>query len=397
MDKTKRPIRGLWGALLGTAVAGAMLAACGGGGGGGVTAGAAASAYAVGPIRGFGSIIVNGVRFDDSRAQIEDDEGRGRGRDDLRLGAMVEVESGKIDDSTGRASADRIRIGSELVGVVDSVSGSSFVMLGQTVDVRPETVLDDSLALGAAGLPALQGKVVEVHAIFDAGSGHYVATRIEAEDGVLLFKIRGAISALDTTAKTFQIGTAVINYASVPGADVPANLANGQVLRVKVKPQQENGQWIATSLRKGERKVDDHDDARLVGQVTAFRSATDFDVNGVKVDASRARIDDGPVTADSRVEVRGRASDGSIVAERVKVVSASADMVRGVELHGAIGSLDKTAKTFVLRGVTVSYAGTVTYERGTEAQLADNQNVEVKGALSADGKTLNAVLIRFED
>ncbi|TXC65340.1 hypothetical protein FSC37_02120 [Piscinibacter aquaticus] len=131
--------------------------------------------------------------------------------------------------------------------------------------------------------------------------------------------------------------------------------------------------------------------------MTAFRSATDFDVNGVKVDASRARIDDGPVTADSRVEVRGRASDGSIVAERVKVVSASDDMVRGVELHGAIGSLDKTAKTFVLRGVTVSYAGTVTYERGTEAQLADNQNVEVKGALSADGKTLNAVLIRFED
>ncbi|TXC65339.1 hypothetical protein FSC37_02115 [Piscinibacter aquaticus] len=115
-----------------------------------MTAGAAASAYAVGPIRGFGSIIVNGVRFDDSRAQIEDDEGRGRGRDDLRLGAMVEVESGKIDDSTGRASADRIRIGSELVGVVDSVSGSSFAMLGQTVDVRPETVLDDSLALGAA-------------------------------------------------------------------------------------------------------------------------------------------------------------------------------------------------------------------------------------------------------
>lgn len=395
MDKTTRPVRGLWGAALTALVAGAVLAACGGGGGGGSTA--SASGYAVGPIRGFGSIIVNGVRFDDSAAHIEDDDGQSRGSDDLRLGSMVEIESGKIDDSTGRARANTIRFGSELIGRVESVNGSSFVVLGQTVDVTPETVFDDSLSLGSAGLAALTGLVVEVHAQFDAGTGHYVATRIEAEANALAFKIRGAISALDAPAKTFQIGSAVINYGVVASADLPANLANGQVLRVKVKPQQENGQWIAVSVRRGERKVDDHDDGRLVGQVTGFRSATDFDVNGVKVDASNARVDNGPVKADSRVEVRGQVRDGTLLAERVKVLDGSDDMLRGVELHGTIGSLNKDAKTFVVRGVTVSYAGTVTYERGSEAQLADNQAVDVKGALSTDGTTLAATLIRFED
>jgi hypothetical protein len=386
----------MWSAALAALVAGVVLAACGGGGGS--TAGATgASAFAVGPIRGFGSIIVNGVRFDDSGAHIEDDEGNGRGSDDLRLGSMVEIESGRIDDSTGRAKASTIRIGSELIGQVESVSGSSFVMLGQTVDVTADTVFDDSLALGSAGLAGLQGLVVEVHAQFDAGTGHYVATRIEAERAALEFKIRGAISALDKDAKTFQIGTAVINYAAVTNADLPANLANGQVLRVKVKPQPENGQWIATSVRNGERRVDDHDDGRLVGQVTGFRSATDFDVNGVKVDASNASIDKGPVTAQSRVEVRGRVREGTLAAERVKVLDGSDDMIRGVELHGSIGNLNRETRTFVVRGVTVSFAGAVTYERGSEAQLADNQPVEVKGALASDGKTLNATLIRFED
>lgn len=373
-----------------------LVAACGGGGGGGV-AGVAATAYTAGPIRGFGSIIVNGVRFDDSGAEIEMEDERSGGLDDLKLGSMVEVESEQIDDSTGRAKASKIRVGSELKGIVESVSGSSFVMLGQTVDVTPDTVLDDSLNLGAAGVAALQGRLVEVHAQFDAASGHHVATRVEAEDAADMFKIRGVVSQLDSTAKTFRIGDAVISYASLAAADLPANLADGQLVRVKVKPQQENGQWIATAVRSGERRLDDHDDARLVGQVSGFRSASDFDVNGVRVDASRARIDDGPVQAGSRVEVRGRSQQGVLVAERVKVLDASDDVVRGIELHGTIGSLDRGAKTFVLRGVTVSYAGTVLYERGSEAGLADNQPVEVKGVLTSDGITLAATVIRFED
>ena len=49
-----------------------LIAACGGGGGG-LTADSA-TAYAAGPITGFGSIIVNGIRFDDSSASVLDDD-----------------------------------------------------------------------------------------------------------------------------------------------------------------------------------------------------------------------------------------------------------------------------------------------------------------------------------
>jgi hypothetical protein len=67
------------------------------------------------------------------------------------------------------------------------------------------------------------------------------------------------------------------------------------------------------------------------------------------------------------------------------------------ELHGPIANLDTQAKTFVVRGVTVHYDSTTTMFRdGVEADLANGKAVEVKGTLSADGTSVQALLIEFE-
>lgn len=375
-------------------LAATLMAACGGGGGGGSTDGTA-TAFAAGPISGFGSVIVNGVRFDDSSASILDDDGARGSRDDLKLGTMVEIESGRIDDSTGRATAQRIHFGSEIVGPVTSVGASSFEVMGQTVEVRPETVFDDSLAGGMSALTV--GLVVEVHALFDATSGHYIATRIEDKANALTFKLRGVVSDLDKTAKTFRIGTALINYTEVNPADLPALFENGLRVRVRVKTTQTAGAWVAVSIRAGVRKMDDHDDARLRGTVTAKTDETHFQVNGIAVDATNARIDNGPVNEGDRVEVRGAARDGTVMATRVKVLNDDDDEVRGIELHGTVSDLNPEAKTFMLRGVKVSYAGPVIFKDGSAAQLANGVALEVKGVLSADATTLTAVIIEFEN
>ena len=90
-------------------------------------------------------------------------------------------------------------------------------------------------------------------------------------------------------------------------------------------------------------------------------------------------------------------SDGDSVKTK-EVQTEKKDHDRGIELHGAISGLDATAKTFVLRSVTVSYASTVMYQGVVEADLAGPKaaKVEVKGPMSADGTTLNAMLIKFE-
>lgn len=377
----------------------AVLMACGGGGGDATGGTATAQSYTAGPVRGFGSIIVNGVRFDDSGVHPEDEDAADRGSSKaVRLGTMVQIDSAAVDDSTGRAQALRIRFGAEIVGPVASVDAAttSFVVLGQTVDVKPETVFDDSIPGGFSGLAA--GAVVEVHAQLDAATGHYVATRVEAEGGALFFKLRGVVAQLNTTAKTFQIGSAVISYANVADAALPTGFGDGLKVRVRLATTHATtGVWDAVTIASGVRKVDDRPDARLLGSVTAFTSATAFEVNGIPVDATNARIDNGPVTADSRVVVRGTATNGTIVATRVTVLRASDDAVRGVELHGTISAPDATTKSFTLRGVKVTWINATVFERGTSAGLVEGAKVEVKGALSADGSTLAAALIRFED
>jgi len=61
----------------------------------------------------------------------------------------------------------------------------------------------------------------------------------------------------------------------------------------------------------------------------------------------------------------------------------------------SLESLDATSMTFVLRGVTVSYSGAV-FSRGTQSDLANGSQVEVKGTLSVDGTTVQASSISFE-
>jgi Domain of unknown function (DUF5666) len=386
-----------------------VLAGCGGGGGGdGSPSGGSAdaqSAYAAGPITGFGSVILRGVRFDDSAARVADDDDIARSSGDLRLGMMVEIESAGItsDANGSHAKAREIRFGSAIVGPVFSVAadGSSLVVLGETVKVTPTTLIDDRLNGGLAALVP-NTSVVEVHAMLDVATGIYTATRIEPKTTAAFFKLRGPITGIDTVAHTFKIGsgTETISYDSIAAA-VPAGLANGLLVRVKLQTVKVGGQWVATLVAPAVRKVEDHDEAELEGTVTASTFATDkkFSVNGIAVDATNAAFPNGTegIVLGARVEVHGSAVGGVIIATRVSIETEQEREAEGFELHGAISAFDAAAKTFVLRGVTVSFGANVEFKKGTAADLANGKQVEVKGARSADGTTLVASRIGFEN
>ncbi|MFO0443223.1 MAG: hypothetical protein ACK50F_02970, partial [Betaproteobacteria bacterium] len=76
--------------------ASALLAACGGGGSNEPESPTAtASSFTDGVIAGFGSVIVGGVRFDDSKAAVTTEEGTALAAGALRLGMTVEVDVGR--------------------------------------------------------------------------------------------------------------------------------------------------------------------------------------------------------------------------------------------------------------------------------------------------------------
>lgn len=384
-----------------TLAATAVLVACGGGGGDTAptaTTPAAATSYSQGAITGFGSVFVGGVRFDDSTAAVADEDGNSRSSSDLKLGMMVEVDGGNIDRAAATALAVRIRWGSEIVGPVGTIdrAASTVRVLGQTVLVTTSTVFDSTLAGGLSALSA--GAVIEVHGILDPANARVVATRIEPRAGALAFKLRGVIAALDTTVKTFTINGQLISYAGLPSGNVPPGLTNGQVVRVLLQTTQVGGVWVATALRGGLRLPDARQDAHVEGVITGYTSATNFEISGLRVDAATASFPDGStgVVLGARVEVEGTVTNGVLVATKVEIEARRTPEQRPLELRGELGNLNTTAKTFALRGLTVWYGGTVEYQGGTEATLANGRRVEIKGVLSSDRTRLDARRIEFK-
>jgi hypothetical protein len=384
--------------LLGAASLGAAswLAACGGGGDG-ADGETAAENFTTGPITGFGSVIVGGIRFDDKLALIVDEDGNRATSDDLRLGCVIDIDAARIDRAEMRAVALRIALGGALVGPVNSIdaAATTFKLLGQTVLVTTSTVFADSITGGLAGVTV--GQVYEVHGLFDPANQRFVATRVEPAAGATEYRLRGLVAELNTTAKTFKIGSELINYAGVPNADVPSTLANGQLVRVRLQTTQVNGAWVATRLRHSVRTLEPRPEARIEGVITAFTSTESFEVNGIKVDATNAAFPDGKtgVVLGARVEVEGAIVNGVLVATEVSLRERRDPALRLLEFRGEMSRLDTNAKTFALRGLTMYYGGTVIYRNGTEASLANGKLVEVKGTISLDRTRIDARVIEF--
>jgi len=376
-----RFLRGLRATALCAALAAAVAAGCGGGGGVGS---GGTGGFAAGPITGFGSVIVGGVRFDDSAAEIEDLDGVRRSRDELRLGMTVEVESSAITtDATGTASASasRIRLESELVGLVDAVNvaGGSFMLLGQRVTVDASTVFDDRLPGGLGGLATGQG--VEVYAEFDSAAQRYRATRIEPAAPALGLRLRGPL-------------------AQVNAADVPAGLAAGQYVRLRLALDPTPlPRWLVQSFGTALRPLADADGVKLAGLVSAYTSAASFSVGGRPVDGGAASFPGGSagLGAGVRVEVEGSVRGGVLRARRIVIKSDDEVRERGFELTGPITAVDPGRGSFVVRRVTVGTGRSdLRYDDGTAADLALGRRVEVRGVLAADGRSVDATRIRFQ-
>lgn len=379
----------------------ALVSACGGGGSGGTGIDSGATSYTEGQVTGYGSIVVNGVRFDDSSATVvNEDDSAGR-RADVKVGMWVEIEGADVDRDRGVGRALRVRWANEFVGPVSAVDtgASTFVMFGQTIEVKEATQFEGF----PGGLSAMAaGKVAEVHGYFNAATGRYVATRVEAEDSPTAYRLRGIVSNLDSSAKTFQLGSEVISYAGLASTALPQALVNGGRVRVTLATTKNSaGQWVAQSVRHGVSKPSlDSVESEIEGSVTAWTSATQFEINGVAVDASTAFFRDGQVVLGDHVEAKGSLVDGVLKAVLVKKEDRSSDNDRN-ELHGTVSTVNTTADVFVLHhdvhgDIPVSYDHLLRFDRGSESNLVPGAKVEVHGRLMVDG-VLQAARVKFED
>lgn len=382
-------------ALLGGGVA--ALAGCGGGGDGVAGVSSGGTGFSVGPITGFGSIIVNGIRFGDSGATITDEDNGSVLRSSLRLGMMARITGHGIDDNLGTGVADTVIVDSQLKGQIEinpDPAARTFRVLGQTVEVTDSTIFDvDSLPNGFGSLAA--GQFVEVHGMVDFVTNTIQATFIEREENLPNeFRIEGQIRNLAN--EQFNIGTGpeaitvrIVTTGPTPTRIDNITLANNVLVRVRLDPASVAPNTFNANRIRPPEKALDVDEAEVEGIISPvnFVSAFDFEINGLKVNVAAGAeflLPPGSSTADikpgARVEVEGRISGGVLIATRVELE----DDVDEFELHGTVSALNLVAKSFTLTSgtvvVTVTFDDTTTFV-GVVAEGLDNRSVEVKGTV----------------
>lgn len=372
--------------------AAALLVACGGGGGG--DAGPTApEAVHQGTIDGFGSVIVNGVRFDDSRArvQLDDDPVVSSA---LRLGMRAEVH-GSVSDDGARGSASSVSVDTSVRGAITSVdvAQNRLQIRAITVQVDDTTVFE-----GASGLSGLKaGDWVEVHGSVDFEHRTVQATRIEvkaaAEDiGRAVFFGQAATA----TADRFVLGDLVVDYSHArligfDGATVP----EGALVRVRSQTAPVGNVLTATVVKAVKApRFQDGTPAAVEGRVQRFTSVADFFVSGTAVDASNARFEHGSaadLAEGRRVVVTGQLANGKLVAKKVRLYRG--DLDGEIRLIGTVTDYLSSA-SFKVRGVAVD-ASAAEFVRGDASQLANGRVVEIRG--ESAGSVVKATRVEFEE
>jgi hypothetical protein len=325
-----------------------------------------------GVITGFGSVYVNGLRYDTSRAAVTMDDAPAA-QSQLRIGQYVEVKG----HSHGGAQhhADVIHYHNVLEGpvaAIDLVAGS-FVAMGQTVLVTPDTTLGDEIQ--PASIEGLQvGDVVEVSGIVPL-EGAIEATRVDIKPDGGPYDVTGYVSNVAPDTNRFNINALAVDYSSANMADFPSgDPANGDLVLVKGSTFYPDGTLAAirVELRSDDwLKPASGDVVELEGAIADFVSVTEFTVAGVAVTTvptttyehgTAANLADG-VT----VKVMGT-TDASGVLVAMKICFRQVSAIRMV---AQVAALNAANLSITLLGVDVAADAGTRYEDMSTLRLRE--------------------------
>ncbi len=384
-----------------------VLVACGGEGGGGIDiadGGIRGTGSSVGPVSGFGSVFVNGVRFDTSglNGQVQGDDSI-NAEADLDEGMILQVDGNWQQNGDG--TAFRLEYDDTLRGPItvespwEAASKTAAIsILGLVVNIDRQTVikgvtLPDELAdddlVRVSGWRLANGEfrasLVGVH----SGTG----AAFDADNEI---EIEGQVGNFNASTCSFEIGTVLVrcndpnlqfetlsqaDLAGGPFIEVEGNLVSGELIASEIR--EDDQRWY----RRG-----DIDDIEFSGPVTGgFTDANDsFTINGVTVNVtSDTEFDDGLTAQDLvsglLIQVEGDyQANGTVNADEIELREANAEVEGQIE-----GAVDRVAGTFRVGGVLVQITSLTFIENDdddsglTRAQLldrlGDGVEVEVEG------------------
>ncbi len=328
--------------LLGAVGLVGLLFGCGSGGGGGASTGTASgSAAASGTVTGFGSVFVNGKKFETNDVEVRHDGITERctisqaTRCGLEEGMTVKV-SGDFSGSSHRATT--IVQEDTLEGPITNVDvpNSQFSVLGQTVLVDDTTRFDSGVNL----TNLVAGNIVEVSGFVKA-DGIIVASFVERKAGIGCgadgCEIKGVVKNHNHATTSFQIGGLTVIYdidGTIPDTivgdmPVPTNNNNWNGIFVEVKGTSLSGTTLtATKVEPENDGVGNigMDEYEVEGFVTQAGSASgniiDFTIGTTQVRTTAntefrgGTVDE--IVVGAKMSAEGRFDGTTLIAKHVK-------------------------------------------------------------------------------
>jgi Domain of unknown function (DUF5666) len=394
------------GPLMFLVVLAAVQAGCSGGGGdtfaGGGIGGTGVTVASVGTVTGFGSVIVNGVTYDTSAAEVfVENSFRGSGDpaviQNLSEGMVVRVEGTLADAGSG--SADRVFFSNNLKGAVESISGfDSFtkqaVILGQTVLMDDRTVFRNGTIASIA-----VGMVLEVSG-YDDDSGTIVATYINKVADSLppggLVEIKGLVQNLRSPLRTFDIGGLTVDYSTSDLSGLPGNAPeSGQLLKVRGR--------LATADRLVAERLDLEEDfgsgvfdvVELEGIITQTGVPGEFSIGRYTVRVDQETSYDNLTPQDlnrgTRVIVRGTLTNRDIRADEIFLSEK-------MRMESNVNSIDPAGNSLTLSGLESAtiFTNVTTRINGIAQGLDDirqGEHARVLGRRTVAGDILASMVV----
>jgi hypothetical protein len=344
----------------------------------------------VGSVDGFGSVIVNGVRFDNTSAVYDLEE-----ITTLAIGHVVRID-GSFNASASSGNAVTIHAAPEVQGAVSTVNkpAATFVVLGQEVSISAATVFD-----GLASVADLApGDAVRVSGLpFQAGQ--LLASRISRLPAVpATAYVTGVVTSADIAGKSFVVGAQRVSYTASTTLDGGA----GSTLRVgayvRVNGTLASGNVIAAArIRPWQSPAPEAAAVTWGGVVSDYVSSASFTIGGQRVDASAAQITGGPASSIGngvRVEIDGVMTGGVLKASKLRIRHVpGTGGPASFSLSGAIGAFTSPA-SFRVQGQPVNASGSdVVYVNGTAAKLGNGKKVTVTGSKVVDGVLIAGTIV----
>ena len=308
-----------------TTVITAGLVSCGGGSND--LAGIGGSGYVSdGTVTGFGSVYVNGVKFETNSATFEVEDNTSANQSFLRIGMVVQV-SGSINPDGITGSATNIHYSDDIEGPVTSINENADLtektlsILGKTVVIHSA----DTVFEGTTYASLADNDVIEVSGYYDETNvlqASYVELK-SAPTGIV--EISGPINNL--SGSNFTVQGVNVNATSAVLSDLENGLQNG--ITVEVKGTYSGTTINATEIEGDNRELsDDGSEVSVEGYITNYVSDSDFKINGQQINAFGATKTPNLLVLKNgaKVEAEGTVTNGILIATEIESRSGDAEV-----------------------------------------------------------------------